>query len=88
MRYNRRNGKTNADRSLSFAFRSVSRQIKVEMSVSVVIQLKNSDPLLDDFYLNRPTMYVLGLYIEDFLIDKYPQARILAVKVARMDKKR
>jgi hypothetical protein len=87
MRYNRVLQKANTDRSLSFASRSVSRQITIELSVDVVLDTSGGRSDLDDYYLNRPTMYLLGLRIEDFLIEKYPDTRILAVKVDRVGRK-
>jgi hypothetical protein len=88
MRYNRQRSKANAGRSVSFVSVRVSRQIEVKLSVVVVIETFGSDPLLDGFYLNRPTMYVLERHITAFLAEKYPGVKILAVKVDRNGQKR
>lgn len=87
MRYNRVQQKANKERSLSFASRSVSRQITIELSVDVALEVPGGRQDLDDYYLNRPTMYLLGLRIEDFLIEKYPDTRVLTVKVDRVGRK-
>lgn len=87
MRYNRVQQKANTERSLSFASRSVSRQITIELSVVVVIETFWGSPDFDDYYLNRPTMYALSRFVTKFLANKYPDTRVLAVKVDRVTRK-
>lgn len=87
MRYKREQTKAHTKREVSLGFREVSRQITVELSVVVVFETFGTRPDLDGYYLNRPTMYALSQFITDFLANKYPDTRILTVKVDRTRQK-
>jgi hypothetical protein len=87
MRYKRQQAKAHKKREVSLAFREVSRQITIELSVDVMIETFGGRPDFDDYYLNRPTMYVLSQFITEFLANKYPDVRILTVKVDRTRQK-